>query len=1544
MRVSLIKENKIKHVLLPDSISGNYWISDIDKNGNEHNLINIEASSDGWKLISNSEVSVVQNGIYIPDVALHEYNFYNIKDIASNHTFLVYCSPVYEKNVNYYDLSSIKNEFTIGRSSNCDLVYKFNAVSDFCAKLTFEGEKIKIHDNGFQYGIFVNGVRVNGVAELEYGDVVFILGLKLSIIISSGNRYLMCNNPNGVVSCNLMAQNLIENEDSFKEDENELEMELYEPDSYFHKKPRFIHSIQKLELKVDAPPEKNDEDDSPFILTVGPMVTMSMMSLMMMYSAINNVSNGSKLSSAIPSLVMGIAMFASTLVWPIITKKYQKAKRKKQEKLRQEKYGEYIDEKQKKILEERKNQESILNNKYPNLGECASIILNKQVNLWERRKEDDDFLTVSLGLGQLPMDIHIGYPEEHFSLASDNLKDMLNKLGSEPKTLSNVPIPFSLSENYITGIIGNEANNKCLIENILLQLLAFHSYDDVKFVLFTNEEKESNWEYMKILPHLWSDDRTIRYFASNQDEYKELCYNLDRILYERLENSSKVTKQAEYREKYVIITDSFKSIRNFDFIKKILEEKKNLGFSIIILNDKISTLPDQCQVFINTSDKQSEMFKNVSMNDSQKFTLDMDTKYDIYKCSKVLSNIPIEIDSDSSGQIPSKLGFLEMYDVGKIEQLNSMSRWMKNTPILNIQVPVGIGKSGEKINLDLHEKYHGPHGLIAGMTGSGKSEFIITYILSLAVNYHPYEVQFILIDYKGGGLAGAFENKVTGIKLPHLVGTITNLDTNEIKRSLASLESELKRRQRIFNEAREKTGESTIDIYKYQKMYRDHVVDVPVSHLFIIADEFAEMKQQQPEFMEHLIQTARIGRSLGVHLILATQKPSGVVDSQIWSNTRFRVCLRVQDKSDSTEVIKCPDAALLKQTGRFYLQVGFNEVFVLGQSAWTGGKYIPSPKIKKNIDTSLQVIDNIGYSVKTMETKKKNENVVSKGEELSNILKYLSDIAAEQHISCKPLWLDAIPSFITVDDLSNKYNYIKDDYDINPIIGEYDVPSMQAQHLLTLSLKDGNILVYGGTGSGKENFITTMIYSSMLTYTALDVNYYIMDFGSEVLRYFDKCPIVGDIVGINDTEKVSKLFSIIKDEIELRKKLFADYNGSYENYCKNSGSKKPAIVVVINNYEAYQETYTDYEDLLNIITRDCSKYGIYFLLTITNPNGIRFKLKQNFTQIFALNQNNNDDFTTILGNVHKVYPSKYFGRGIIRKDDVYEFQTALVCEKDNIASYIKEKCMSMNPSVRANKIPTLPEVVTYDDIKSFTNKQNNPIIGIDKNDLKPIDFDFKKNFVTIVSSIDLANNISFANGLIYQICKRKSSDLIVINAEDYACDDKLVKSCTYVDNSFNKIFETIHNYVSENNKLYVNNNYNKDIFKNKKHMHCIIIGIDAFKNKISMENKNKFNEIFEPAKDLGIIDYIIIDSIDKIKKYEFESWYKTCVNASEGIWIGQGINDQFTLKVSVKTKEMKEDVKNNFCFVIKKGRPILVKYVSSYELDENDDIEEIEIL
>lgn len=194
--------------------------------------------------------------------------------------------------------------------------------------------------------------------------------------------------------------------------------------------------------------------------------------------------------------------------------------------------------------------------------------------------------------------------------------------------------------------------------------------------------------------------------------------------------------------------------------------------------------------------------------------------------------------------LPNSLGFLEMFEVGNVAQLNIGQRWADDDASRTLVTPVGRDAAGECATLNLHEKAHGPHGLIAGTTGSGKSEFIITYILSMCVNYAPDQVAFVLIDYKGGGLAGAFDNE--RIRLPHLAGTITNLDGAAISRSLVSIKSELKRRQDAFNRARDVTGEATMDIYKYLRYYRRGVLMEPLPHLFIVADEFAELKQQEP--------------------------------------------------------------------------------------------------------------------------------------------------------------------------------------------------------------------------------------------------------------------------------------------------------------------------------------------------------------------------------------------------------------------------------------------------------------------------------------------------------------------------------------------------------------------------------------------------------------------------------------------------------------------------------------------------------------------------
>ena len=344
-------------------------------------------------------------------------------------------------------------------------------------------------------------------------------------------------------------------------------------------------------------------------------------------------------------------------------------------------------------------------------------------------------------------------------------------------------------------------------------------------------------------------------------------------------------------------------------------------------------------------------------------------------------------------QLPGTYSFLQMFNAGKVEYLNPLTRWNENNPTKTLSTPVGIGTDGELFYLDLHQKRQGPHGLIAGMTGSGKSEFIITYILSMAVNYSPDEVAFVLIDYKGGGLASAFEDPERGIHLPHVVGTITNLDGAAIQRSMVSINSELKRRQAVFNEAKSRNNTGSMDIYEYQKLYRAKKVDEPMPHLFLISDEFAELKSQQPEFMSELISTARIGRSLGVHLILATQKPTGVVNDQIWSNTRFRVCMKVQNRNDSMEMLKRPEGADIRETGRFYLQVGYNEYFALGQSAWAGADYLPSDAVMQQKDESVEFLDDAGQVIVKVSPKK--EKSKSDVKQLVAIVKYLSDLAIQ---------------------------------------------------------------------------------------------------------------------------------------------------------------------------------------------------------------------------------------------------------------------------------------------------------------------------------------------------------------------------------------------------------------------------------------------------------------------------------------------------------------------------------------------------------------------
>ena len=397
-------------------------------------------------------------------------------------------------------------------------------------------------------------------------------------------------------------------------------------------------------------------------------------------------------------------------------------------------------------------------------------------------------------------------------------------------------------------------------------------------------------------------------------------------------------------------------------------------------------------------------------------------------------------------------------------------------------------------------------------------------------------------------------------------------------------------------------------------------------------------------------------------------------------------------------MIKRPDAASLKETGRFYLQVGYDEYFALGQSAWAGAPYYESDVRKKKIDNTITFVDNLGMPFKIVEDGKNSFSGVLKGEELPNILKYLVEFARKENINITQLWLNSLAPVIFIDALKEKYSYKKEDCIINPVIGEYDAPNLQKQGILTMPISsEGNWIIYGMADSGKEDMINSLVYSCITTYSPMELNMYLLDYGAETLKMYRKAPQVGDVILQNDVDKVTNLWRMISEKVASRKKLFADFGGDYASYLKATGKVLPSIIIIINGFELYNENYGDATfDLLATITRDCQKYGVYFVMTSTTSNGIRSRLSQYLPNHLCFQMNDKYDYSSLLART-KLEPSNIVGRGLVKLDTVYEFQAAVPCDKENLSTIVIEmieQLIQAYPNVTAPKVPELPEVVT----------------------------------------------------------------------------------------------------------------------------------------------------------------------------------------------------------------------------------------------------------
>ena len=1519
MIVTTISKGYINSISLPEKVKGQFWLFETIDSVDER-LVNIEGIGGDWIMKATRQVKILDNNKQaIKNTVIWPQAIYVLEKMNGEKIF-VFTEPITEDRQTYTKyLVKEDVDLTIGRYEKSDIYYNNKTVSSQHAKLSYRNGIWFIEDTNSTNGIFVNEQRVTK-KQLNIGDTIFIMGMKIII----GKNIVAFNNPDNKVTVTGKLKKFIK-QTVIPADEDD-EYELAETEC-FYRSPRFKRDIEKVTFKVDSPPASPVTEEMPWLLVMGSSLAMGMMSLVTLGTAIATFN--------ITSMVMGGSMLLGTVLLPSITKNYEKKHRQKKEEQRQKKYREYLERVSAQINDACHLQEEILNENYVTIQDCEERITGTKRNLWERGLGQSDFLRIRVGKGEGKLDAEFNYNERRFTLDDDNLEEELFILCEKDKTLHNIPITYSLFDNRVSGVIGERKEVVDFAKGLIIQLAALYSYDEVKFVVLYDKDEEEQFEFVKWLPHVWNDDNKFRFIATNTNEVKEVSAYFERIIENREQiNASDMEDVKPY---YIFLSMSQKLASRSEMIKKVLSMKENIHISMVTFYNDLRNLPKECSMVVELDGKTGKLFdKNDITGNITEFKPDIKLTKNPLDLSIVLANTSIDTNA-TNFQLPSMITFMELFGVGNVEHLNVLSRWKENDPTKSLQAAVGVDTYGETFMLDLHEKFHGPHGLVAGMTGSGKSEFIITYILSLAVNYHPDEVAFILIDYKGGGMAKSFE------KLPHTAGIITNLDGSAIKRSLVSIESELKRRQAIFAEASKKIGVSNIDIYKYQKLYREGTVSEPLQHLFIISDEFAELKTQQPEFMTQLVSAARIGRSLGVHLILATQKPSGVVDDQIWSNSKFRVCLKVQERADSMDMLKRADAAELTDTGRFYLQVGYNELFELGQSAWSGASYYPSEKVVKEKDNSVVVIDNNGYAIKQVKIDKNRSMFKNAKKQLDVITEYLRGIADDEGIKVKPLWLDPIPAQILMDEVKQKYRTVSKKFVLNPVIGEYDDPAHQRQCVLRLPLsKEGNAVIYGVAGSGKTTFLNGMIYSLMKEHTPDEVNIYILDFASETLRAFSKAPHVGEVILSYEAEKVSNLFKMLQTEIEKRKKIFADYGGDYDSYIKSSGKTLPSIVVAINNFSAFTETYEEKEEAVSYLSREGTKYGVYFVLTALGTGAVRFRLLQNFKQQLVLQLNDEADYSTVVGKTDGLFPSKYKGRGLVKRDELYEFQLASLTKEDIPFKFVQNVCKELATSwdgKKARKVPILPEKVDEEFLSNYidVNKKLNIPIGVEKNSLNVHYYPFYESYVNMVLSsgleyrdfvgdfIALIGKYSSINGIVFDVPKavlEAGNMSVYTTAKD--CEEQIAK-----------LFELI---------LYRNNTYKTAIENGEKpedfeHLFVVINSLSMLKAMLTEQGKEKLALILEKGTKEYNVNIVIAEQVKSISSVSFEKWYKANVSPSDGLWIGSGITEQYQMKANKTTSEMHEEITPEFGYALNKGKCIKVKLLNNRS-DEEEEYDE----
>ena len=965
---------------------------------------------------------------------------------------------------------------------------------------------------------------------------------------------------------------------------------------------------------------------------------------------------------------------------------------------------------------------------HPSAQECVEAALERGELLWSRRPDLNGFAQVRLGLGRAPSRSTIEAPQA--SQAPYELVRRVAEVSAGLTHVEGVPVVGDLAVGAL-GVAGPRVALLSTTRGLLTQIAGLHSPAELVIVSLCTSDVASDWDWLKWLPHTSSPQSPItgRHLVATPGDAAGLAAQLEALIDARADADHGNDGKTEPRVLLVVETGA---PMPHNRLVDLAERGPKHGVHVLWLAPDRGRLPASCKVFLEVGTGTTDATVGYVIEGEEVTpviveSVDAGTASAVARALAPVEDVGARNDDDSD--LPRSVSqFATLGDTSLGSRFESViERWQASNSVVtgpyapaepprkagSLRAIVGMTADGPHA-LDL--RTDGPHALVGGSTNSGKSELLQSWILSLAATHSPERVTFLLVDYKGGS---AFADCV---ELPHTIGLVTDLGPHMVRRALTSLSAELRYREHLLHQHNAK------DLIELEK----HGIAGAPPSLIIIVDEFAALVSEVPEFVDGVVNVAARGRSLGLHLILATQQPSGVIKGSLRANTNLRLALRVTDEEDSQDVIGAPDAAGFDPSipGRAMSRSGPKRL-VAFQTAYAGGWTSDEPEPPRLAVEELSLTAPVEWVLPEVEVAPMNRDATDIKRLVASIVG--ANEAAELPTPRKA-WLPVLPSAV---DISTLPRSRRDD---QLVFGVGDDPENQAQPAIAFQPdREGNLAVYGTGGAGKSTVLRSLAISAAFSQRRGPCHVYALDFGSRALQMLEVLPHVGSVIPGADHERVTRLISWLRQLIDERAVRYAGVNASTitEYRVRAERPDEPRILLLVDNIGAFRQAYEvggdrqRYVDLLTSIASDGRPVGVHLIASAGERIAIHTTLSSAIQRRLVMRMATEDEYA-MLGSPTDILDAHAVpGRAI---DGEMEIQVGILGPDPDDGSQA-QRLQDMATALRAAgateapPILSLPTQITLAQVETVGAPPQEVTVGLASESLGPIGTDARGGFL-----------------------------------------------------------------------------------------------------------------------------------------------------------------------------------------------------------------------